>query len=422
MPADMVRRAHRKRGTVLEKQGNYAEALAELERAMAIARSGVAGIAPLALPLIDADIALVHKRRGEYDLAIAACEEGLQAIQSDPNSYDDEKIEARLHSELGGIYGWRGDYARSREHFEHSLRLRTAVDDLRGMAESHNNLGYLWQLQNEYERALEHYRVAEELARKINLRHMIVFAAGNSAFALINLAQYAQAQTQCEAVLAIAQEMNAQLHVAQSHDMLGLIAYYQGDLERAFGSFEEALRLNRALGSMYPEGSNLIHIALALNAQGNYTAAADLAAQVLNRAEELSAPELKAESLNVLAEAALGCGDRSRALGYAIDAAELVESLNSRREAGITQRLFGQIAAASNQAFDASFERSIALLKAIDDQFELGRTFFSYGRSLLEHGNQDAADTYLKRARDTFMSIGANGELQRLSQFVERSF
>ena len=71
---DVACRAHRKRGSVLEKQAHYDAALDALEQAKAIVRSGATGISPLAVPLISADIALVRKRRGEYDLAIAACE------------------------------------------------------------------------------------------------------------------------------------------------------------------------------------------------------------------------------------------------------------------------------------------------------------------------------------------------------------
>ena len=116
--ADIARRAHRKRGSVLEKQGQYAAALEELDRAMTIARSGVAGIAPLAISLISADIGLVRQRRGEYDLAIEACEEGLAAIEDDPNSFDDELIEARLHSDT-----WR--------HLWHARRLPARARALR---------------------------------------------------------------------------------------------------------------------------------------------------------------------------------------------------------------------------------------------------------------------------------------------------
>ena len=108
LAADAAQRAHRKRGSVLEKQGQYAAALEELAQAMAIARSGVAGVAALAIPLISAEVALVYKRQGEYDRAIAACEDGLGGLRRDPRTQEDEQIEARLHSELGGIYGMRG--------------------------------------------------------------------------------------------------------------------------------------------------------------------------------------------------------------------------------------------------------------------------------------------------------------------------
>jgi tetratricopeptide (TPR) repeat protein len=142
-----VRRAHRKRGNVLEKQGAYDPALRELEQAIAIARPGAAGVSPLAVPTVCADISLVRKRRGEFDQAAAACEEGLAALRADQRTRQDELIEARLHSELGTIYGMRGDYQRARQHIERSLATREVIDDLPGMVTSHNNLGYLWQLQ-----------------------------------------------------------------------------------------------------------------------------------------------------------------------------------------------------------------------------------------------------------------------------------
>jgi class 3 adenylate cyclase/tetratricopeptide (TPR) repeat protein len=419
--ADVARRAHRKRGNVLEKQGQYAAALEELDRAMAIARSGATGITPLAISLISADIGLVHKRRGEYDLAIAACEEGLQAIKDDPGSFDDEKIEARLHSELGGIYGMRGDYPRAREHFEHSLLLRTEVDDLPGMVASHNNLGYLWQLQSEYERAIEHYRVAEDLARKINLRYAVVFAAGNAAFALINMGAYHEAEARSNEVLIIAREINAQHNIAQSYDLLGLIAYHQGRYDQALAAYGQALQLNRDLGSAYPEGNVLMHMALTLNAQRRFAEAAQQAQQALERAETLRVQGLKIESLNALAEAALGRADIANATAYAEQAATLGESIGSKREIGIARRLLGQAAAASGQPFDALFENSIALFEAIRDRFEIARTWAAYGTALVADRNQIAGRAYLKRARNTFLAIGANGELQRLPPDVERS-
>jgi tetratricopeptide (TPR) repeat protein len=128
----------------------------------------------------------VRKRRGEFDQAAAACEEGLAALRADQRTRQDELIEARLHSELGTIYGMRGDYQRARQHIERSLATREVIDDLPGMVTSHNNLGYLWQLQGAYERAIEHFRVAckgydlteEELdaLEKLDSESMLAFA------------------------------------------------------------------------------------------------------------------------------------------------------------------------------------------------------------------------------------------------------
>jgi class 3 adenylate cyclase/tetratricopeptide (TPR) repeat protein len=419
--ADAAQRAYRKRGNIFEKQGKYAEALGELDRAMAIARSAAEGIAPLAVALICADIGLVRQRRGEYDMAIAACEQGLAAIADDPASFDDEQIEARLHSTLGAIRGMRGEYERAREHFEHSLKLRTAIDDLPGMVASHNNLGYLWQLQSAYEQAIGHYRVAEDLAKKINLRYAVVFAAGNAASALTSLGDYAGAEARAAEALAIAREINAQQSIAQSRELLGLIAYHQGDYDRALAELDEALRLNRALGSAYQEANTLMHIARALNAQGRYADAGQEARRALDQAEAIRGQVLRAESLNALAESAIGLGDYDAAAAYAEAGAALAHEVGNQRETGVARRLLGLAAAVRGRPFAPDFEESAALLAAIKDRFELGRTWAAYGQALRAAGNHTGGDAYLKQAQATFMSIGANGELQHLASIAERS-
>jgi class 3 adenylate cyclase/tetratricopeptide (TPR) repeat protein len=418
---DVACRAHRKLGSVLEKQGQYVQALEALDQAMAIARSGAPDVSPLAMPLISADIGLVRQRRGEYDLAIAACEEGLVALRDVARTRDAQMIEARLHSTLGAIFGMRGDYPRAQQHFEHSLQIREAVDDLPGVIISHNNLGYLWQLQSEYERALDHYRLAEELARKINLRYMLVFATLNSASALISLGAYEEARARCGEALALSRELNDRRNIAQIHDTLGVIAYHQGAYDQALAAYAEELRVHRELGSAYHEANTLMNMALALNAQGRIEEATAAAGQALARAEALQSQRLKAEALNALAEAALLRGDAAAATQYAGEAAALSREIGSKHDHGVACRLLGQAAAAQGQPFAPMFEESITLFEAIKDRFELGRTYAAYGAALTAHGDKSAARAYLKQAQDAFVAIGASGELRRLAPVGERS-
>jgi class 3 adenylate cyclase/tetratricopeptide (TPR) repeat protein len=418
---DAARRAHRKRGSVLEKQGEYGRALEELDRAMAIATSGVPGIAPIAIPVTSADIGLVLRRRGEYDAAIGVCERGLAALRTEGRAREDELIEARLHSELGAIFGMRGDYPRARHHFARSLHTRELVDDLPGMVASHNNLGYLAQLEGAYEQAIDHYRVAEELARKIGLRYMLMIAALNASYAIASLGRYAEAEARCREALLIARELSAQQTISQIQNTLGIIFYRTGAYEQALAAYDEALAINRTLGSVHEEANALMHRAQVLVALGQTASAREAAAQALEQATALQAQTLRLEALNVMAEIALAAGEIPEAARHAEEAVALGDAIGSDDDAAIAQRSLGQARALLGEPFIPHFEAAVARFLAGKEPFEVGRTLAAYGAALLTAGERAAGAAYLKQARDTFMAIGAAGELRRLAPLLERS-
>jgi class 3 adenylate cyclase/tetratricopeptide (TPR) repeat protein len=419
--AEAARRAHRKRGNILEKLGSFAAALDELDQAMALARSGAPGISPLAVPTICADISLVHKRRGAFDLAEAACEQGLTALRTTARTRQDELIEARLRSELGTIYGIRGDYARARREIERSLQMREAIDDLPGVVASHNNLGYLWQLQGDYGRAIEHYRVVEELARKIGLRYMLIHAATNAAYALTTLGRYAEAQARCDEALVIARELNAQQTISQIQNTLGIIFYRTGAYQDALAAYDAALQINRALSSAHEEANALMHRAQVLVALGETHTAQTLADDALERAIQHQAQALQVEVLNTLAEIALVRGDPQLAMTYAAEARALALAIGSDDDLGVADRLLGSAAVPLGQPFEQHFDASISRFEQAGDAFELARSLAAYGEALSANGNHDGSRAYLFRARATFIALGAAGELRRLTAILERS-
>jgi class 3 adenylate cyclase/tetratricopeptide (TPR) repeat protein len=411
---EVAQQAYHRRGAVLEKQGMYAAALEALEQAMHIVRAHPAEVSPLAVARIGADTALVRRRRGEYDLALAACEEGLAALRADPQSAEDEQIEARLHAESGSVLTLRGEYARAREFFERSLQAREAIDDLPGMIASHNNIGYLWQLQNNHQRALEHYRVAETLARKIGLQYAITYALGNIAYSLTVLGHYAEAEAHCREALELSRQLNAQLETAQLLNTLGIIHYRRGNYAPAQHVYEEALNLHRTLGSMDQEANALVHLAQTCSAQGDHAGAAELARRALATAKALQAPSLQIEALNALVEAMIGQGHMDDAAVYAEQAVELSRNLGADDLMAIALRLRGEATVAPGHAWQDDFVASAALCEAVQDRFELARTWCAYGAALLKTGNLVEGTAYLKQAYDTFTVLSANGEASRM--------
>jgi len=436
LPPAVAAEALRGRGDALEKQGQYAQAIAELHRAEALAHAHPDAVSPLLVAAIYADMGLVLMRWGEYDRALEVCNAGLQHLCPDQRTREDERIEAGLHTQLGTIHGMRGDYPQARAHFERALAAQEDIDDLYGCSRSHNNLGYLWQLQGEYERAIEHYVYAEDLARHISAKYALSFAYTNTAYAYYCLSMYDQAEAHCRTAIKLCQDMRDKAGLAHIYDMFGMITFNRGNYNRALhSSYEKALALHQELGSSYQEGNTLIHMANAYNALSQPAHARVLAYRAREIAERVQGPQLQVEVLNALAEADLlsatvpSEADRTgltpaellvRSTEQSRQAAERAAAIGSRLDQGIALRLLGQAAARQGLPYDEHFQAGLAIFAEIKNRFERARTQARYAEALAGT-TFSAASAYLNQARATFIEIGARGELARLSNFSEKS-
>jgi class 3 adenylate cyclase/tetratricopeptide (TPR) repeat protein len=421
LPPALAVELRRKRGSLLEKQGRFHEALEQLRAVETRIQAQVQALSPLAMPTLAADLATVLVRLGEYDEAIRTCEQGLAQVVHDRRTRDDELIEARLHATIGTIAGMRGDYSQARHHFERSLVARTLIDDLMGQVSCHNNLGYLWQLQSDYEQATEHYAVAQQLAQQLGMRYALYFTYANSAYADYCLGRYAEAERAANEALLLCEAMNNRSGRAHVLDTLGLIRYSRGAYAQAIEAFSGSLDLHRALGSSYQEGNTLAAgLALVYNATGEPERGLELARQALARGHELQAQQLQCEALNAMAESLLLLSRPAEAREAAEQAVALGKSLGSKAEQAVALRLLGQAAAAVGELGAPFFEASLGLASEINNAFELARTQAAYGAALRSAGNLAGARSYLQAARQSFSRLGADGELRRLEALSER--
>ncbi len=432
LPPAVAAEALRGRGYALEKQGQYSQAIAELRQAEAVALTHPDAVSPLLVAAIYADMGLVLMRWGEYDRALEVCNAGLQHLRPDQWTREDERIEAGLHTQLGTIHGMRGDYPQARAHFERALAAQEDIDDLYGCSRSHNNLGYLWQLQGEYQGAIEHYAQAEELSRNINARYILSSAQLNLAYAYYCIGMYDQAEANCRTAIKLCQDMRDKAGLAHIYDLFGMIAFNRGNYERALhSSYEKALALHQELGSSYQEGNTLTHMANAYNALSQPAHARVLADRAGEIAGRVQGPQLQVEVLHALAEADLLSAaapdeaDRTgltpaellaRSAEHARQASALAADIGSKLDQGVALRLLGQAAARQSLPYVEHFQASLAIFAEIKNRFECARTQARYAEALAGT-NFSAAAAYLNQARETFIEIGAQGELARLSNF-----
>jgi tetratricopeptide (TPR) repeat protein len=209
--------------------------------------------------------------------------------------------------------------------------------------------------------------------------------------------------------------------IAKVHDTLGVIAYNRGDYADARGSYLKALAIHRDLGGSYEEGNTLAMLAEVYTALGQADEARALARQAEVIAERIAVPQLLSETLYAMAEAEMAAalasphaaGMLADAAARAARAAELAEQIGSRLDYGLARRLAGQIAGRLGVPADADFLAAEAVFCEIRSSFELACTWARYGEYLSAR-NPEAADTYLRRAAETFQRIDACGELRRI--------
>jgi tetratricopeptide (TPR) repeat protein len=116
---------------------------ADLERAVSLLKEGI-GLHPHAAALHN-NLAVVHERRGQYDEAAAAAEQGAQ---------EDSGV-AQLHKNLGDLTYRRGQYDAAQESY---LRAVKASPDLG--EDVYLKLGNIHYRQHDHAAAVQHWERA----------------------------------------------------------------------------------------------------------------------------------------------------------------------------------------------------------------------------------------------------------------------
>jgi tetratricopeptide (TPR) repeat protein len=182
--------------------------------------------------------------RGYWDDAIKRGQQAAEAAKI----ANDEDAEARFIGNLGTMLYSRGDYDRSRELQEESLKLRRKQGDERNMAVILHQLGMIAQAQGDYEQARRLYQESLDIERKLGNQAGI-------ASSLHELGRLAQAQGDYEQARCLYQEsletfkkLDAQHEQAAVLHQLGMLAQAQGDYEQARRLYQESLDIEKKLG------------------------------------------------------------------------------------------------------------------------------------------------------------------------------
>ncbi len=233
---------------------------------------------------------------------------------------------AKAHQHRGNLAIDQGDYARARDHYAASLKLRRAMDDRLGIATSLNGLGLLAGYAGDYAGARALHEEALALRRDLGDRQGL----GNSLSNLGNIASNEgnddQARALHEEALAVRAALGDPGGVAYSHLNLGDVARCMGDPVTARSRAEESLTLFRQVGDKLGVGYALALLGWLAQEDGALQEAGERFVGALVLRRELG-------DRRGLAECLEGLAGTSVAAGLAASGARLFGAAEALREA-----------------------------------------------------------------------------------------
>lgn len=210
----------------------------EPEMAMELAEERVLLAQNLQLPKQQAKWLLLQAKAAErlqkYDEII----EMLNRALNIPETKDEIGLVIEIYVQMGDIYRYQDNYAKSEEALDKALELATKSDDAKRIAQVQMNYGHRFRQEKKYKASIERFTLALESAEKVNNTKIMIAAYRSIGQAYHWLEDIETSVSYFDKALAL---------LSQENDLstLAVLLDYQAKSLRKLGRYGEALRKDK---------------------------------------------------------------------------------------------------------------------------------------------------------------------------------
>lgn len=338
LPSLLIARLQLQLAEVLWRQGAY-------DAAEAACANGLAALPPA--PAAPAERAALAQRRatiaherGRYAQAAADIEQALALARQT----GDQILEAALLHNLGRALYDLGQIAPAEEHLRASLTIKERLGDQLGRMLTLNQLGLIQMAAGDAAEALATFRACRALGEQAGARNVQAAALSNIGRIQLRQGRLAEAAEAFAAALAINRAIGNPLGQADALYQLAELALADGDPPAALARGQEALEVARRAGAAAYESCALRVIGEALTAGGRLAEAAaqlDLAWQIQLQVGDPYDQTLALAARSRLAHAE---GDAIGARYLAARGLELARQQRSPQLVALLERVLAEVA------------------------------------------------------------------------------
>jgi adenylate cyclase len=305
-------------GSIMWRQGQYDEAKARYLQASALLqdKETYSDEETRAFTQVLNGLGTIHRQQGQFDEARECYEQALELDRMSGNRMG----EARALSNLGSTAFYRRNFAESLAYHRQALEMRRVIGDRVGEGTSLFNLALATRDAGDYGRALEYLSATLNIHQAVGNRWEEVNVWNDLGILYHELGDWSQAQSCLLRGLALAQEINDEAGQAYLLVNLGLVACDSGDLATAERQLADGLSLAQKQDDKRLVSSFLSYMSMASLRAGRLEQAVERATKALTLRQELDMRWNTADNLATIAAARLATGDNKQALGHAEEA------------------------------------------------------------------------------------------------------
>jgi serine phosphatase RsbU (regulator of sigma subunit) len=279
---------------------------------------------------------------------------------------------AQAYNDIGRVYMNLGDFVKSLDYFNMSLKIRNELGDEKGIANSYNNIALIYNNQGNYQKALEYHQKSFEIRQRIKDKYGMSMSYNNMGVVYNNIGNYEKALENHLRSLGLMEELNDKTGLARSYNNIGIIYERRGDTVNALNNYMKYLKISE-------ETNNKQGIAYAYNNIGNiYMGKREFAKALTNQLNSLKLKEEIGDKAGIaMSYSNIGViyerqNDNKKALENQLKSLKISEAIGDTQQMAIASNNAGNISSKMEKYDDAYRynEQSLQWCKKI--KFKLG--------------------------------------------------
>ncbi len=401
--AETRARSLRKTGTVLDKRGEFEEAL----QTLAIARDSLGGVKCLEMGRIMLAEGSVQWKKGNYDKAMPLFHDAINLFKELDSQADlGEALRA-----LSPIYIARGDFNSALQFAEQSLKMMKLANDQLAVANSHNIIGIVHHSRGELDKALQNYKESLAIREKIGDKLGISASLNNIGVVYSDKCELDESIQCYERSLAIRRKLGDKQGIATSLSNIANVYTAKCDIVKALEFHKQGLAILESIGDKSGIATSLTNIGDIYHRLGNLDSALEHTMNGLRMHEALGNQQAIALSLHNMGNIHVDLGELDKALEFHSRSLAIREKLGQLSGVSESLRDLGEAHRLRHEWLEAleRYKRGLDIEKDLGSRH--GLAFFNIGMAETYLGLGNLAEA-LSCARE---SIEISSELNSTS-------